>query len=138
MGMRGPVPKRSEDRVRRNKDTLATTKAAGAKKVSIPRCDSSWHPIAKRWYNSLKRSGQSASYEPSDWAYACLLAYELTVLLEEPKVRAAALQTIMAGMNDLLTTEGARRRMRLELERGETSGVENNVVDITDYAAFYG
>ena len=53
-------------------------------------------------------------------------------------MRAAALQTIMAGMNDLLTTEGARRRMRLELERGETSGVENNVVDITDYAAFYG
>lgn len=60
------------------------------------------------------------------------------MLLEEPKVRAAALQTIMAGMNDLLTTEGARRRMRLELERGETGGVENNVVDITDYAAFYG
>ncbi len=138
MGMRGPIPKRSEDRVRRNKDAAPTTRAKGASAVRVPRCDPTWHPIAKRWYNSLKRSGQSAFYEPSDWAYAQLLAYEMTVLLAEEKVRAAALQTIMSGMNDLLTTEGSRRRMRLELERGESSETESNVVSITDYAAFYG
>lgn len=138
MGMRGPIPKRSEDRVRRNKDAAPTTRAKGASEVRVPRCDPTWHPIAKSWYNSLKRSGQSAFYEPSDWAYAQLLAHEMTLMLAEPKIRAAALQTVMAGMNDLLTTEGARRRMRLELERGDTSSVEDNVVDITDYAAFYG
>lgn len=138
MGMRGPIPKRDQDRVRRNKDVVETKKAAGAAKVTAPRADRDWHPIAKKWYNSLKKSGQSAFYEPSDWAYAFLIAHELTVMLAEEKVRAGALQTIFAAMNDLLTTEGARRRMRIELERAsaaEESNYQTNVVDIREFYA---
>ena len=32
------------------------------------------HPAARRWFESLAESGQSAFYEPSDWATAYVLA----------------------------------------------------------------
>lgn len=137
MGARGPVPKRSSERVRRNKDSVKTTKAPGAQKVRVPRADPSWHPLAKSWYNSLKKSGQSQFFEPSDWAYAKFVAYQMTLLCQEKRVRAASLQTIMAGMNDLLTTEGARRRVRIELERETPDDDLMNVANINDYRSLY-
>jgi hypothetical protein len=80
-----------------------------------------WHPLATGWYDSLAVSGQSRFYEPSDWAYAYLLAESITRLLTYEKFSATLLQTILSGMTELLTTEGARRRSRVELLREKDS-----------------
>ncbi|NKU21730.1 hypothetical protein GS907_24530 [Rhodococcus hoagii] len=95
-------------------------------KVKPPAEDRSWHPIAKGWYRSLKESGESAFFEPSDWQAARLCAYTMTRTLREHEekgapLRAGMLDTIWSMMGDLLTTETSRRRARIELERAATN-----------------
>jgi len=46
--------------------------------VRIPAANKDWHPIAKRFYNSLKTSGQSDFYQNSDWAFAYSVADDLS------------------------------------------------------------
>jgi hypothetical protein len=75
------------------------------------------HPIAVGWYESLKDSGQTDFFEPSDWAGAILVAEMITRLLEEEETTASMFASIWSAMGDLLTTEAARRRVRLEIER---------------------
>ena len=116
--MPGPVPKRSDQRRRRNKpDGPELVKAPGGTRLEVPPADESWHPIAARWYASLRESGQSQFYEPSDWAMAVLLAEAMSRNLKSGRFSAQLLQTVLSGMTDLLTSEGARRRARIELER---------------------
>ncbi|MHD0009251.1 hypothetical protein ACQX2I_11800 [Corynebacterium diphtheriae] len=75
--MPGPVPKRSDQRRRRNKDTTGlhiVKDLPATAKAKPPRVSPNWHPLMKDWFRSLKESGQSAFYEPSDWQTARLLA----------------------------------------------------------------
>lgn len=133
MGTRGPVPKRSTQRRRQNKESKPE-KAAGAKQVKPPEPHEKWHPAAKAWYESLAESGQSAFYEPSDWATAYLIAESISRDLKpqvvgvneetgEPTMavipmKGASLSAYLKAMTALMVTEGDRRRARLELERG--------------------
>lgn len=76
-----------------------------------------WHRQAHRWYVSLGRSGESLYFEPSDWEYARLIAGWLSDELKRPGgPTTTAMTAIMSGMDRLGTTEGARRRMRIEIE----------------------
>ena len=98
-------------------------------RVPVPALPETTHPIARRWYLSLKKSGQSRFYEPSDWAQALLVCEALTLALaasalaarhgdyEKLPIRPAQLAVILQGMDRLLTTEWARRHARLEIER---------------------
>lgn len=123
----GPPPKRSTQRRRRNKPDESTATplvvaTVRGTKVKPPTEDPKWHPIAKGWYRSLKQSGESAFFEPSDWQAARLCAYVMTRTLREHEdqgkpLRAGMLDTIWSMMGDLLTTETSRRRARIELER---------------------
>ena len=79
--------------------------------------DDGWHPLAREWYRSLASSGQSQFYEASDWATAKVLAELLSKALQSGKVMAALVERWQVGATELLTTEGARRRARIELER---------------------
>lgn len=131
---RGPVPKRSDQRRRRNADDLPISHAPAASRVPVPAADRGWHPIAKRWYRSLRGSGQSAFYEPSDWAVAFLVAESMSRDLGEQflginektgeveygviPLKGASLAAYLKAFASLMVTEGDRRRMRLELERG--------------------
>lgn len=117
--MPGPVPKRSEERVRRNKDVVETTKVAGASTVTAPAEDRTWHVSAKRWFRSLKKSGQAIFYEPSDWAYAQVCGDLLSMEMQREKPRSVMISQILSMMDNLLTSEGARRRARIELMRAE-------------------
>lgn len=121
--MPGPVPKRSDQRRRRNKPAgPATLKVAGAAAVKPLSEDKAWHISAKRWYRSLKHSGQSVFFEPSDWAAAHLCATLLSDEMKRPEpVRAAIIAQVNSMMDSLLTTEGARRRLRIELQRTEAA-----------------
>lgn len=118
-GTRGPVPKRSSERRRRNKESaVEILPALKPGTVAQPPAKSTWHPIAKSWYASLAESGQAQFFEPSDWWYAQYLAEALTVNLRQGKKFSAMLfAAVQSGMNDLLTTEAARRRVRLEIDR---------------------
>lgn len=116
MGTRGPVPKRSEERQRRNV-TGNVVRGFGAEHVKQPRADSSWHPIAKRLWKAMRESGQSQFYEPSDWAVAFSLMEDLSHYKQGKKRSGQMLQTIMSTLASLLLTEGDRRRVQMELER---------------------
>lgn len=119
MAVTGPIPKRSDQRRRRNLPAPGqeVTKVSASGRVKPLPASTGWHKIARSWYRSLAASAQSEFYEPSDWAQAQLVAESMTRLLEDEKFQAATLSAVMAGMTELLTSEGARRRARLEIER---------------------
>lgn len=120
MGARGPVPKRSNERMgHRTKAELAGTDVVSipAPLVEQPPADDSWHRIARDWYASLASSGQAIFFEPSDWAAARYVADVMTRNLTSSRFNSQLFGSIWSAMNDLMTTEGSRRRLRLELER---------------------
>jgi hypothetical protein len=134
MGKRGPVPKRSSERRRRNKESKPETVAAIVEKVEAPRPSSRWHPAAKRWYLSLAESGQSQFYEPSDWAAAAYVAEAMSMNLRQAKKFSSVLfAAVFSAMSDLLTTEASRRRVRLEVERGDAPAELASVTAIAGY-----
>lgn len=124
MGVRGPIGKRS------NAQAGHRTKAekAEVEKVEVdqgpaemPEPDAGWHPIARDWYVSLSQSGQARFMEPSDWAGARYVAEAVSQNLKGDKFSAMLFSSVWSAMNDLLTTEGARRRVKLEIDRGGNS-----------------
>jgi hypothetical protein len=156
-GSRGPLPKRSEERRRRNlpdrpvdrvaiggdvddlfgddlpdERTEQRHEFAGAGPVAMPPADEHWHPIAKMIYESLPQSGQSMFFEPSDWAAAYLVCESISRDLEEQVVgttesgqvikdfipmKGASLAAYTKILGELGMTEGARRRLSIELTR---------------------
>lgn len=114
----GPIPKRSEDRTRRNKENeagLGLTKglARGVKK--IPFAQGHWDKRTKEFYKSLKTSGMEAFYEDSDWQYAQVICEMLDRCLTKDRVSVGAWTEVLNGMASLGVTEAERRRMRIEL-----------------------
>jgi hypothetical protein len=79
--------------------------------------DADWHPIAQDWFRSLGESGQNVFYEPSDWQTARYVAEAMSRNLSAGRFSAQLFAAVMSGMSSLLTTEGDRRRLRIELER---------------------
>lgn len=140
-GARGPVPKRSDQRRRRNTPEGAeVTKIAVPPNANVdhPPADPLWHPRATELYESLSRSGQSHFYEPSDWAFARLLCDLLTRCMVADKVPALLVGSIMADLARLGVTEGDRRRMRIELERTEQPEEPASVTLMAKYRAAAG
>jgi hypothetical protein len=94
--------------------------------VEIPEADPKWNPIALRWYEALGQSGQSDFYEPSDWAEAFYIAEVMHINLQQGKFSSMLFAAVGSASARLMTTEGDRRRLRVELQRG---------VDVHDEAA---
>lgn len=117
MGARGPAPARSDQRRRRNKPEKPIEKVELEGDVVIPE-PGEWHATAVDWYRSLKDSGQSRYFEPSDWQAAHFCAALMHECLSGP-VNAQLVGQVRAMMADLLTTEGARRRAGVEIERAQ-------------------
>ncbi len=122
MGSRGPVPSRKDELSgHRSKDELwgdTVTRAPGAVEVDVPEADPLWDPIAKRLWESMALSGQARFYEPSDWAYAYSVMDDLSYYKQQAKRSGQMLTAINAAMTTLLLTEGDRRRVAMELQRG--------------------
>jgi hypothetical protein len=144
MGVTGPIPKRSEERRRRNKDDgpelVQAPSAPPAELPDLPEPDPNWHEIATDWYLSLRESGQAAFYQPSDWAVARYAAELMSRGLSSDRPPngqyVAALNSVMTS---LLTTEGDRRRARIELERKKPAQqAPASVTAIADYRAAIG
>jgi len=117
--MPGPIPERSDRRRRVNKPEIEIETAPAAEVVVVPVAESHWHPLAKRWYLALAESGQSRFYEASDWMQAVVWSEFLSRALNQgAKPSSQLIMAWSAGATELLVTEGARRRMRIELAKG--------------------
>lgn len=128
---RGAIPKRSEERIRRNKPDVPVEKLSAFGSVVQPPMDFvDPHPKTVRLWNSLADSAQSKYYEPSDWEYARITLHFLDGLLWANKPSAQMAATVVSMMSNLLMTEGDRRRVRLEIER---AGNDAEVFDIANY-----
>jgi hypothetical protein len=132
-GAGGPVPKRSTERRRRNADSATQVVAPPLAAVEAPPLPEDTAPLAREWYESLQTSGQAQFYEPSDWLSAKILAAQLTAHISSGYRSAVMFSAIWSAMGELLTTEGARRRVRLEIDRPVADAVKP--ANVTDYRA---
>ena len=130
--MPGPPPKRSDQRRRRNKPDESQPNLTVVKDdaprpvVKAPRVSPSWHPLMKGWFRSLKQSGQARFYEPSDWQTARLLAEVMSQELNNGEgVKASMLAEFNRAAASLMTTEGERRRLRVELQAADGAVVDD-------------
>lgn len=141
MGATGPIPKRTEERRRRNTTTEAGENLEAEKvEVDAPPApplpmNEKWHDDAKEFYQACIDSVQSRFYEPSDWAALKMACETQSRLLEkvpvvttddngDTKVKMLRMPIKGADLNGLtklwsllMVTEGDRRRLRLEIER---------------------
>jgi hypothetical protein len=130
--MPGPVPKRSDERRRRNKSPEGEiTKPPAGAPFTPPEADDFWHPIAQEWFVSLGLSGQSALYQVSDWATARYVAEAMSRNLQAGRFSAQLFAAVMGATTSLLATEGDRRRLRVELQRSVAVDRDEEAADAT-------
>jgi hypothetical protein len=124
MGVRGPIPGRSETLVGHAQSAgghgATKTKAPAAKRrPTWPASNPDWHPTAKAWYESLKKSGQASFYEASDIAYAFFVTEELDDWKMKRRTSAQFFASLLTAMASCLSTEADRRRSGIELTQEE-------------------
>ena len=130
------IPKRSDQRRRVNKPEIEIESAPSITSKRGPDLDlEDVHPLAADWYESLRTSGQAEFYTSSDWQTARIWTELLSRTLKKNAPSAMMVQAWASGATELLTTEGARRRMRIELERAKPVDVDEQaaVAKISEY-----
>lgn len=89
--------------------------------VSEP--DPDWHKVAMMMWHSALASGGAAYFEESDVAVLYFICDQIDYLYRvtskgEPRNRSPEMvKTILAGLGNLLATEGDRRRLHMELQK---------------------
>lgn len=136
MGARGPIGKRSDQRLghRSAEEQAQTVHAPAGQKVRPPSADRTWHPIARGMFESLAKSGQSAFYEASDWQTARLAAEVTSQMLQADKVSAMLLAAVDGMWARLLMTEADRRRLKVELKKPKADTAADAAVTFLDDA----
>lgn len=130
MGATGPVPKRSEERIRRNKPEMEITQIQAPGVVEKPDLGIPMpHPIIQDFWDSIGDSAQIEYYEPSDWAFLRFTLHFADQQVKAAKPSAQMFQGITSALSDLLVSEGSRRRVRMEIERQKASA---QVVDLAE------
>lgn len=128
IGTRGPIPKRSEERIRRNNDEVEITKIEAGGLVEQPPLGlDDPHPMIVDFWESLGDSAQSKFYEPSDWQFARFTLHFADQLVRSSKPSSQMLMAVNSSLTELLVSEGSRRRVRMEIEREQAKA---QVVDI--------
>lgn len=112
---RGPIPKRSTERRRRNIDSRPSLVSLPVGAVSVRDPDPNWHPVIQEFYASLQASPQAELYTSSDWGLIRLLCFRESLNLKGGRPSAMMTGIFLGQLPDLLVTEGARRRLRVEL-----------------------
>jgi hypothetical protein len=129
--MPGPMPKRSEERTRRNKtgeDGLSVKKG-----VALPyqwqEPGEDWDPRIVTFYESFKDSGMQAYYQQTDvsvlWLACDLLSSQV---MSSGRPSAMMLAECMKMLDGLGITEGERRRIKIELDTPQVQEVDAKVV----------
>lgn len=82
--------------------------------VKPPRADPKWHPAAKKWWRTLRADeGVTRYYEPSDWAYAALIAHLLSETHNMAGASSLLLDVVNAAMRSLLLDPTERVRLQV-------------------------
>jgi hypothetical protein len=82
-----------------------------------PAGDPNWHPVILRWYEGLLEGPEAEFMTPAGFAFAKYLAERESRNLQLARPSAQTSALFVASQADLLTTEGSRRRLRVELDR---------------------
>lgn len=140
--MPGPVPNRSDD-LSRERDAQRGDKMPIAKGTlrpveDVPAPGEDWHEIAVELYLSAAESGQSDFYQKSDWLLWYSLCEDLSYYKKMGKRSGQMLQTIYSTMTELLVSEGARRRARIELLEPEPEQDDATVLALAEYRSDLG
>lgn len=119
-----PVPaKRSDQRLGHRsaaEQSRTDTSAKASGNVVWPPVPKEWCPAARRWFRAIQRSGQVVFFEQTDVEGAMFLGWAMTEVVnaaERGKFSPTAFGEVWGAMGDLLTTEGARRKARIELQQ---------------------
>ena len=80
--------------------------------------DPAWCPIARRWYLAARDGGMAGYRDEGDAASAFMWAEAIHRAFTTPRLSGQLLACIRAAEQALGMTEGDRRRLRIELERG--------------------
>lgn len=137
-----PMPaKRSDQRLgHRTEAEKAATDTGARQGVPIvwPPVPKEWCSASRRWFRSLQRSGQAVFFEQSDIEAAVFLGWAMTQVVEageRGKFSPTAFGEVWGAMGDLLTTEGARRKARIELQRRDEADDDTPSPGVTHLAS---
>lgn len=125
-GRPGPVPKLTAERRRRNTSSgpeLITVTIVG--ELTWPEADPGWHKVIIDWYNGLREGPERDFLTPAGVAFARYLAERESRNLQLARPSAQTSALFVASQADLLTTEGTRRRLGVELARRQVVDSED-------------
>ncbi|MDQ0793680.1 hypothetical protein [Streptomyces sp. B1I3] len=112
-------------RRRTNQPDTPITRAPAGERPNNPQADPNWDPIAIEWFESLFESGQSFFYERSDIAQARYVAEVMSRNLSQgQRVSGQLFASVISAASELLTTEGARRRLGVELTKSPSADMD--------------
>lgn len=136
--MPGPVPRRSSERTRRNKENEAglELKKGTARGVSQwPDPNPNWLPPVEAIYMSFRNSGMADFFEDTDVMMVWLACEGVQAWYDGGKRSANQFDFIMSNLAKLGASEAERRRMRIELEQQQET-ISEEEATVTELAAF--
>ncbi|MEU1214302.1 hypothetical protein ABZ424_18135 [Streptomyces sp. NPDC005790] len=120
-------------RRRTNEPATPITRAPAGDRPQVPEADPNWHPIAIEWFESLFDSGQSFFYERSDIAQARYVAEAMSRNLSQgQRISGQLFASVISAAGELLTTEGARRRLNVELTKSGPDDIDTGLDELLD------
>lgn len=130
MGVRGPIPKRSDEGhpktiAKKNRAGIDHVDALKASDVAVPDPDPDWHSIARMLWDATKESAFTRFYEPSDWAVLYFTCENLSHFCNSERRSPTAMAAINQMLTSLLLTEGDRRRVQIEIQRATEEQLES-------------
>lgn len=127
--MPGPVPKRSDQRRRRNKPAIPVSKVEGAA-TSQPELGMEVHPVVADWYAALADGPEAQFYTPAMWQRARIVARMLSGVLGAERPSSQMYAALQADMKSLLVDAGELRRLGIEVQAADPAPAEgDNVID---------
>jgi hypothetical protein len=130
--VKGPTPKPSHLRQRRNKAvtaaTLPSVEDSKSRKIpALPKRDASherWHPKAEAWWKSFWRSPMAAEVQESDKVgglYLALEALHRAWCAKEDSLYLRFMEAFHKMMTEFGGSPIARRRLQWQIEQGEAA-----------------
>lgn len=119
----GPMPKRSDQLIRRNKPAANRLEAVqvsldAASILPWPVCPvEDPHSLTKMYWDGLRDSPQRTYFQPSDIAMAAFLAEMMDRSLKSGRANGQVLSVLMAGFDSLGMSESSRRKAGIEIDR---------------------
>ena len=107
-----------------------------AEPVEAPEPNPAWHGYALGWYRSLTLSPVAKFYTATDWMTAIIGAEILDTCLKDGFLNAAVIKQFNDISMRLLTTEGDRRKLRIELYRQNAKDDSDEIAAVSSIDAW--